>query len=355
MDPAMIAVWNGTFGAVCAHNCMTKTFTIFCSILLAAAVGTARADGTDAASPAETASGPSTDEIARWIGDLDSNQYRVRETATQQLVTAGPSAISPLVATANGKNPEPADRAIWILRQLGQATDRSLALAALTGLSTLRERPAIAQQAVEALDRLREQICAESLAKLGGKLQIVVEPTADFAPAQIVDVVLDEHWQGSAEDLKCVTALEHRTCFKLEGASVGDAEARLFGDLDRLQLLKLINTHVSADAIDTIKAHCPKATIYMKNKALFGIMGASHAQGVVVQSVQPGTAAAAAGVLQGDVITQLDGQPLPDFDRLTARIAQHAPGDEVDVQIQRGDDRVTKHVKLGAWASVEQP
>jgi hypothetical protein len=341
---------------------MKTSFHLLClmgiaSLLLAISSAAIVADAGDAESTAEQ-SGRSAEQIAKWVADLDSNQYRVREAATQQLAAASVAAIEPLVSAANSKNPEPADRAVWILRQLGQSPDRDVALAALSGLASLRDRPAIVEQAEAALDRLREQICQEELAKLGGRLTIVVDQM-EFTQVQMLRVVLDDNWHGTTDDLKGLKGLKHRNFFRLEGAAVGDAEARLFADLDHLQVLKLINTRVTPAAVDAIKAQNPAATVYMKNRALFGISGTSHTQGViqgvVVQSVQPGTAAATAGVAPGDVITQIEGQPLPDFDRLTARIAQHAPGDEIDVQILRGDDRMTKRVKLGTWASVEAP
>jgi predicted metalloprotease with PDZ domain len=177
----------------------------------------------------------------------------------------------------------------------------------------------------------------------------------DLGPVRIVAVAFDEHWHGTPDDLACLAKLGQRHCFRLDGAPIGDAEVKLFASLDKLTLLQLFNTRVTPAAVDEIKAQNPKAVVYLRNRALFGIGGATHPQGVLVRGVQPGTAAADAGVVAGDVITQIDGQSLPDFDRLTARIAQHAPGDEIEVQILRGEDRVTKRVKLGAWTSIESP
>ena len=58
---------------------------------------------------------------------------------------------------------------------------------------------------------------------------------------------------------------------------------------------------------------------------------------------------AAAGIVPGDVIATIDGHALPDFDRLTVRIAQHRPGDTVDVEIIRGEERKKLAVTLGRW------
>jgi beta-phosphoglucomutase-like phosphatase (HAD superfamily) len=318
-------------------------------------LGIASAAEPEGEAAAVKSSVPSDEQITKWVADLDSNQYRIREAATQQLVVASAAAIDPLMSAAKSKNPEPADRALWILRQIGQSPDRDAALAALSAMVTLRDRPTVVQEAQDALDRLREQICQETLSNLGGRLTVTDQVLEELGKVRIVVLAMDEHWHGTPDDLACLAKLGERHCFRLDGSAVGDPEVKMFASLDKLVLLQLFNTRVTPIAVDEIKTQNPKAMVYLRNRALFGIGGATHPQGVLVRAVQPGTAAADAGVMPGDVITQIDGQPLPDFDRLTARIAQHSPGDEIDVQILRGEDRVTKRAKLGTWPNSEVP
>ena len=45
----------------------------------------------------------------------------------------------------------------------------------------------------------------------------------------------------------------------------------------------------------------------------------------------------------------IDGHHIPDFDRLTVRIAQHQPGDKVELEIIRKDKRMKITPVLGAW------
>jgi len=80
-------------------------------------------------------------DIARWIGALDDNRYLAREEATQHLIAAGSAALDPLLAVANSDQPEPADRAIWILRRLGNSRDNDLGVAALEHLAQLKAGP----------------------------------------------------------------------------------------------------------------------------------------------------------------------------------------------------------------------
>ena len=86
---------------------------------------------------------------------LDSNRYLVREQATQQLLAAGAAAFDPLLAAANGDRPEAADRAVWVLRKLGDSDDRQLALAALDRLVQVKDRPAVVAEARQIQSRLR--------------------------------------------------------------------------------------------------------------------------------------------------------------------------------------------------------
>jgi hypothetical protein len=84
--------------------------------------------------------------------------------------------------------------------------------------------------------------------------------------------------------------------------------------------------------------------------------------GALIVGVQPGGPAAtarlignkAAGGLYygGDVIVSLDANPIPDTDTLTSELAEHKPGDVVDLGIVRcGGIQRTIPVTLGAGSS----
>jgi S1-C subfamily serine protease len=91
---------------------------------------------------------------------------------------------------------------------------------------------------------------------------------------------------------------------------------------------------------------------------------ASH--GLLVASVQPGSAAAKAGLragkqqvtvsgetypLGGDLVVGVDGAPLMTLDQLRDVISGKQPGDTVALEIYRGDHRMTLDVKLGRQPS----
>ena len=70
--------------------------------------------------------------------------------------------------------------------------------------------------------------------------------------------------------------------------------------------------------------------------------------GAEIVSVQPGTAAADAGLKAGDVVTKVGDRPVSTSTELTAAIRSKAPGDKVTLTIRRGNDTQTVDVTLGS-------
>jgi serine protease Do len=71
--------------------------------------------------------------------------------------------------------------------------------------------------------------------------------------------------------------------------------------------------------------------------------------GVYMQEVDSGTAAAKAGIVKGDVIVSLDGEPVTTSEQMRRYIRRHQPGDTVSVvYVTPSGARKTVSVKLGA-------
>lgn len=293
------------------------------------------------------------ENIPSLISQLDSNRYLDRERATQALVAVGAAALDPLLAAANSGRPEVSDRAVWALKKLSESTDRELGLSALDRLVEVKDRPGVVQEALLARGRIYELACQESLGKLGARLVIVETPTADMTQVRMIQLFLTEDWHGTAADLECLVKLSDHGYFRIEGAAVGDEEIKVFERMDGLMLLQIFKTKVSPAAVDAIKESQPKAIVYVRNRALLGIGGATDPKGVRVTESRANTGAANAGILKDDVITSLDGEPVKDFDRLTARIAKYEPGQEIEVKLLRGNEEMTKRVSLSDWKDFE--
>lgn len=316
------------------------------------------ADATPAASAAAsspTAPPPATPaEIAAWISELDSREFRVRERATRQLLAAGAPALGALLTAANGDRPEPADRAVWIMQRLAQNVDQQVAEAALKRLVQLQDRPQLVAKAQSELQRIGIAACERHLKALGAECSTNVEPITMLGYAQVFRVRLGANWRGTSKDLQPLADLHNQLHIALEGPAVDDAVLKLFEARPSLIWMHLLNTKISVAAVDALKTRHPNALVYLKNRALMGVACQNHADGALVMTVEPGEAAHAAGVVAGDVITAIDGRKLPDFDRLTAHIAQHEPGDRITIEVLRGEEKRTLEVTLGSWAEFEK-
>lgn len=83
----------------------------------------------------------------------------------------------------------------------------------------------------------------------------------------------------------------------------------------------------------------------------FGIMPGSYTEdepGIPVGGITPGGAAEKAGVLAGDRLVRWDGQKLTDVQAWLELLAQHDPGDTVNVGIMRDGEEITLEVTLQA-------
>jgi serine protease Do len=90
------------------------------------------------------------------------------------------------------------------------------------------------------------------------------------------------------------------------------------------------------------------------DQALAETFGLKSPQGALVSKVEPGLAAAKAGLKEGDVILEFDGKPLKDSAELPALVAESRPGAEVKLKIWRDRAEKTLELKVGA-AEAEAP
>jgi len=69
--------------------------------------------------------------------------------------------------------------------------------------------------------------------------------------------------------------------------------------------------------------------------------GVTAGQGAFITTVLPGSAAGGAGLTQGDVITEIDGQPVTNAGDVGTAIRSHRPGDKVSVTFEHAGQRQT--------------
>ena len=72
-----------------------------------------------------------------------------------------------------------------------------------------------------------------------------------------------------------------------------------------------------------------------------------EARGVIVGAVQPDSAAARAGLRQGDVITAMNGEPVNENNQFRNRVASTPPGTEITLTILRDGGEQQIRATLG--------
>ena len=78
-----------------------------------------------------------------------------------------------------------------------------------------------------------------------------------------------------------------------------------------------------------------------------GVDRDEFSQDVRIGRVFDGTAAEKAGIKAGDVILKFDGKELSKYGDLPPLIEKRKPGDEVEIEVKRGDETLTLRAKLG--------
>ena len=74
--------------------------------------------------------------------------------------------------------------------------------------------------------------------------------------------------------------------------------------------------------------------------------GLPASRGAVIDSVQPGTGAAEAGLRPGDIIIEFGGEPLATMSQLVAEVRRLSPGDTIEVVLFRDGERVQAEVTI---------
>lgn len=86
-----------------------------------------------------------------------------------------------------------------------------------------------------------------------------------------------------------------------------------------------------------------------------GVQLARVPGGVEVVGALPDSPAAKAGLKAGDVILELDGQPVTDPDGVRQLVLAHKPGQKVDLKVKRDDKEMMITVELGASPGPQVP
>ena len=88
-------------------------------------------------------------------------------------------------------------------------------------------------------------------------------------------------------------------------------------------------------------------TVQDLNQSLADSFGIKRVDGALISNVAPGSAAADAGLKSGDVITEVNGEPVLRSGNLSSLIGLSAPGERVKLKVWRDHAERTVEAKLG--------
>jgi len=293
-------------------------------------------------------------DIKAWIAQLDGDLFATREKAQEQLEQAGLSALEAVAEESQEGSLESSTRAINILLYLSESEDRKIRVAALEKLSTLPGRPKEAKIALELLADVRELVALEAIEELGGYYVLLPRSRADYVGRQIV---FGSKWKGGNAGLQHLSALQSSTSgvtrdtfLSFYSSSVDDSTLAAIPYNKSVRRLDFFGTRkVSKEAYEKLRQRYPHVKVDVRQSgAQLGILG-DTAGSARIRFVNPGSAADKAGLKANDLITELNGEKIPDFTTLTNRISQHEPGESVKLKLVRNRKIEEVTVTFDRW------
>jgi serine protease Do len=135
------------------------------------------------------------------------------------------------------------------------------------------------------------------------------------------------------------------------GGPLFDLRGRVIGINSRIGRSTTWNFHVPISAFtsdwERLAAGDDWGGAAPVGSAFLGLSGDDHADGCKVTGVSEGLPAQQAGIQVDDVILKLDGTRVKGFDGLAAAVRAKNPGDEVEIELRRGERTLTVTAVLG--------
>ncbi len=277
----------------------------------------------------------------RAIVQLRSDNYHIRQDATELLYDAGPDAVPDLVQTCLHGEPETSFRAMEILERLYvkslmlQDEDAIEAIEVGMDQITVAGKPLLADKIQYIYDQnsiVAERALIRKIKSLGGIIVYATNvtrrvPFENRTTEHVgVDVVIGEDWIGGETGLKNLYHL---------------------GSLRRLYLVN--GAPVSRSALEEVQAYQPSVEIADRPRSRLGVEGMSGLDECRITGVAPGSAAAKAGIRPNDIIFAFGNEPIRTFDSLVQTIQKFQPGDQVPVRVYRDNQEQRLTVTLEGW------
>lgn len=371
---------------------MTRQTALVGLMLLAVASAVAQEPSAERPSQAQSAvNAPSSEDIERWIAELDSDVFDNREAATLKLISAEAAAIEPVTRVLEQSGSlEVTTRGLLVLKELGLSDDLDVQDASRTALEKLAATPtSIGRRAKTSIAQLNRQRSAQTIAALE-KLGAVVTrfgDEAELGASQPVDSIqIGDDWRGTEKDYRRLKWIQDVDELVLAGGKISDAILPYVASIDGLKRLHLYRTKITDEglaaigslesltqigvyyspigdpavetlkrlpSLSTVKLYGTKITlsedqlkeslrtssIDLRRGAFLGVSCQTLGEQCELATVHEGSPAFKAGLMPGDIILTFAGKRVTSFDApqtgLTEIISQHGVDDVVEVEFSR--------------------
>lgn len=296
-------------------------------------------------------SAPTPLQLKDWIADLADGRLRTREAATRQLLAGGKASVEALLECASTTDDnEAAQRCMQLLKTMSLAQDTALTARADAALHQLLAHPDVevkrrAQLTLDLIRRAHSNRALLAIRRSGGTV-FDNYGTGNDNPTL---VLLGQAWRGGEEGFRQLRWLDGLENLGVENRLFSDQHLVYLEELTSLRSVYLYGTQVSAMGEALLKKKRPDLLIDRRDGAFLGVAGSTDPRGCMVEFVQAGAAAEAAGLRVGDVITNCAGKAISGFDSLTGVLARKRPGQKVVLQVLRGNREITLEAVLGVF------
>jgi serine protease Do len=134
------------------------------------------------------------------------------------------------------------------------------------------------------------------------------------------------------------------------GGPLFDMDGRVIGINSRISQAIASNMHVPVSTYRTDWERLNKSEAwghYPGQAPYIGVRGEEGTTNAKIAGVTPDSPGQKAGLQAGDIVLKFDGAQLSDFQSLSDAVKERMPGDEIALEVQRGDKIIQLEVKLG--------
>lgn len=185
---------------------------------------------------------------------------------------------------------------------------------------------------------------------LADESEPVEAPTVRRSANKLQELGASILYWASRDSTKTISVVVIRDSWKGgdEGVDVVQSLARLHSGFRTLYIVG--QPSISEARLERFKRSVPNVSITRRSAAQLGVGGSAlMSKGFQILTVMPNSPAEDAGLEIGDVVTELDGKPVRDFQTLVELLLPKRPGDAITLTVLRSARERSIEVELGEW------